>query len=86
MSVLEAAAFLGQSETYVYPLLRQGRLSRVPDGRRIRLSGAEVERARQVLMHRAELRSRRQKLEESGKTVDAARKDVYRAAGPGPKI
>jgi hypothetical protein len=86
MSVPAAAAFLERSESYVYRLIRQQRLSRVQGSELIRLHRAEAERAREVLMRRAELRIAREELQESGRTADAARKSVYRVKGAAQRI
>jgi excisionase family DNA binding protein len=86
MSVVDAAAYLKLSQSYVHRLVRQGRLQHIRGKAVITLAKDEVERVRAVLTSRHSLRAKRENLERAGKTRDAFRKSIYRTLGPRLKI
>jgi excisionase family DNA binding protein len=86
MTIASAADYLSRTKSYVYRLIREGRIRSTGKKGAGRLSGQDVARVSQTLERRIAWKKRRKELERSGKTEPAARKAVYRSLGPAPRI
>ncbi len=86
MTIASAADYLLRTKSYVYRLIREGRIRSIGKKGAGRLSGQDVTRVKQALERRLEWKKHRKKLELSGKTESAARKAAYRSLGPAPRI
>jgi AraC-like DNA-binding protein len=85
MPIADAAEHLHVSPSYLYKLIRDGRLPRIFKKSTQVLPRKDVERVRDALAQRKGLREQRENMELSGRTASAARKAAYRAFGPMPR-
>jgi hypothetical protein len=86
MPIADAADHPQRSPSYLYKLIRDGRLPKIVKKGALVLRRKDVERVCDALAQRKSLRQQRKKLELSGRTASAARKAAYRAFGPIPRI
>ena len=87
MTIASAADHLSRTTSYIYRLIREGRVRPTrKTGRTIRLARQDVARVKHALEQRLEWKKHRKKMELSGKTISAARKAAYRSLGPAPRI
>jgi excisionase family DNA binding protein len=86
MTIASAADYLSRTKSYVYRLIREGRIRTTGEKGAARLSERDVARVSQTLERRIAWKKRRNELERSGKTESAARKAAYRSLGPAPRI
>lgn len=85
LSVAQVAEHLNVSESYVYRLVRLGRIVKQKTGV-IRIAGQDLETIRDTYVKRSSLREKRKELEAAGKQPSAARKAVLRKYGRAPRI